>query len=152
MVERAEKLALILQQQQLAYVLCHADLHGWNIIVENGKSFYIVDWDTMVFAPKERDLMFVGAGISNSGRTFTEEERLFYQGYGQTEINYDAVAYYRYARIIGDIGEYCEHIFLSHDENCERAQSFTRIQANFYPGGTIERGHSSFQKHVSSMG
>lgn len=152
MTRRAEKLALILQKKQMPYVLCHADLHGWNIMVENDESFYIVDWDTMIFAPKERDLMFIGAGISDSGRTFIEEERLFYQGYNQTEINYDAIAYYRYARIIEDIGEYCEHIFYTHDESSKRAQSFARIQANFYPGGTIECADSSWvQRQVLSI-
>jgi spectinomycin phosphotransferase len=76
-------------------------------------ALYIVDWDTLIFAPKERDLMFVGAGIWDSGLTATEEGSLFYQGYGQTKINQDALCYYRFERIIQDIAEYCEYIFLS---------------------------------------
>ncbi len=100
LVERAEKLAITIRKQHLEYILCHADIHGWNLIINKEGALYIVDWDTLIFAPKERDLMFVGAGIWDSGRTASEEESLFYQGYGQTKINQDAICYYRFERII----------------------------------------------------
>jgi spectinomycin phosphotransferase len=135
LVERAEKLALTIQKQPLEYILCHADIHGWNLIVDKEGALYIVDWDTLIFAPKERDLMFVGAGIWDSGRTATEEESLFYQGYGQTKINQDAICYYRSERIIQDIGEYCEYIFLCDEGGDERMQCFERLQPIFLPNG-----------------
>ena len=87
LVERAEELAITIQKRPLDYVLCHADMHGWNLFVDKENALYIVDWDTLIFAPKERDLMFIGAGIWDSGLTAAEEESLFYQGYGQTKIN-----------------------------------------------------------------
>jgi spectinomycin phosphotransferase len=105
LIERTEKLTLTIQKQPLDYVLCHADMHGWNLIVNN--TLYIVDWDTLIFAPKEQDLMFIGAGIWDSGITAAEEASLFYQGYGHTTINQDAVYYYRCERIIQDISDYC---------------------------------------------
>lgn len=80
LVEHAETLALTLQKQPLDHVLCHADMHGWNLIVDKEYALYIVDWDTLIFAPKERDLMFVGAGIWDSGLTAAEEESLFISG------------------------------------------------------------------------
>ena len=91
LVECAEELACRLQKQPLEYILCHADIHGWNLLIDKEGQLYLVDWDTLIFAPKERDLMFVGAGIWESARTATEEESLFYQGYGQTQINQDAI-------------------------------------------------------------
>jgi spectinomycin phosphotransferase len=33
LVERAEALAITIQKQPLDYVLCHADMHGWNLII-----------------------------------------------------------------------------------------------------------------------
>jgi spectinomycin phosphotransferase len=72
LVECAEKLAITLQKQPLEYILCHADIHGWNLMIDKEGALYIVDWDTLIFAPKERDLMFVGAGIWDSGRTAAE--------------------------------------------------------------------------------
>lgn len=111
LVRHSEYLASVLEKQPLDYVLCHADIHGWNLLISKEGELFVVDWDTLIYAPKERDLMFIGAGIGDTGRTVPEEENLFYQGYGTTDINQDAIAYYRFERIIQDIGEYCEHIF-----------------------------------------
>lgn len=143
LVERAEKLAITLQKQPLEYILCHADIHGWNLIVDKEGALYIVDWDTLIFAPKERDLMFIGAGIWDSGRTASEEESLFYQGYGPTKINQDVISYYRFERIIQDIGEYCEYIFLSDEGGDDRMQCFEHLQPVFLPNGVIERACQS---------
>ncbi len=143
LVERAEKLAITIQKQPLEYILCHADIHGWNLIIDKEDALYIVDWDTLIFAPVERDLMFVGAGIWDSGRTDFVEESLFYQGYSQTKINQDAIAYYRFERIIQDIGDYCEYIFLSDEGGDDRMQCFEHLQPVFLPNGAIERAYHS---------
>lgn len=144
LVERAEALALAIQKQPFDYVLCHADMHGWNLIVDKEDAIYIVDWDTLIFAPVERDLMFIGAGIWDSARTPAEEESLFYQGYGQTKINQDAMAYYRFERIIQDIGDYCEYIFLSDEGGDDRMQCFEHLQRVFLTNGAIERAYDSY--------
>jgi len=143
LVRRAENLARYLQRQPLEYILCHADIHGWNLLIDKEGALYIVDWDTLIFAPKERDLMFIGAGIGDSGRKPLEEEALFYQGYGQTNINQAAIAYYRYERVVEDIGVYCEQIFLSDEGGEDRIRSFEYLQSNFLPNGTIERACQS---------
>lgn len=144
LVERAEALALAIQKHPIDYVLCHADMHGWNLIVDKENALYIVDWDTLIFAPVERDLMFIGAGIWDSGLPAAEEESLFYQGYGQTKINQDAMAYYRFERIIQDIGDYCEYIFLSDEGGDDRMQCFEHLQPVFLPNGAIERAYDSY--------
>ncbi len=87
--------------------------------------------------------MFIGAGIWDSGLTAAEEESLFYKGYGQTKINQDVLAYYRFERIIQDLGEYCEHIFTSNDNDDDRIQCFEYLQSNFLLGGTIERAYEA---------
>lgn len=145
LVERAEELAITIQKQPLEYVLCHADMHGWNLIIDK-EALYIVDWDTLIFAPKERDLMFIGAGIWDSGLTAAEEESLFYKDYGQTKINQDVLAYYRFERIIQDIGDYCEYIFLSDEGGDDRMQCFEYLKSNFLPGGTIERAYQGISE------
>lgn len=146
LIAQAENLSFSLQMQPLEYVLCHADIHGWNMIVDKKGAFYVIDWDTLIFAPKERDLMFIGAGIWNSGRLPFVEKSLFYQGYGQTAINQDALCYYRFERIIQDIAEYCEHIFLSDEDTDERMQSFQYLLSNFLQNGTIQAAYQAYKK------
>ena len=67
LVARAEGLAQRLREQTPAFILCHADIHAWNLLVCDGGAFYIVDWDTLMFAPKERDLMFIGGRPGRKG-------------------------------------------------------------------------------------
>ena len=78
MVKRAEKLGQMLGDESPEFVLCHSDIHGWNLLLDNNGALYIVDWDYLVFAPKERDLMFIGGGHGDSGYTPQEEEVMFY--------------------------------------------------------------------------
>ncbi|OGO17259.1 MAG: phosphotransferase, partial [Chloroflexi bacterium RBG_16_48_8] len=99
---RAEHLAQAIQAQFHEFVLCHSDIHAGNILIDANDAFYIVDWDNPILAPKERDLMFIGGGQMGTWHTPQEEETLFYRGYGQTQINPVALAYYRYERIIQD--------------------------------------------------
>jgi len=125
------------------FILCHADIHGWNLLIDNAGALYMVDWDTLIFAPRERDLMFIGGALGNSGYTPQEEETLFYQGYGQTNINQTAIAYYRYERIVEDIAVFCEQIFLSNEGGEDRKQALDYLQSNFLPDGTIARAYHS---------
>jgi len=100
---RAERLAQAFQARSPEFVLCHSDVHAGNILIDANDALYIVDWDNPMLAPKERDLMFIGGGQGFAGHTAQEEETLFYRGYGQTQLDPSALAYYRYERIIQDI-------------------------------------------------
>ena len=143
LVKRAERLAQMLQEQPPEYILCHADIHGWNLLIDNDGALYMVDWDTLIFAPKERDLMFIGGGPGDSGYTPQEEETLFYQGYGPTDIHKIAVAYYRYERIIEDIAIFCEQIFLSDEGGEDRKQALEYLKSNFLPNGAIAKAYQA---------
>jgi spectinomycin phosphotransferase len=138
LVARTEQLALQLQSQHLELVLCHADLHAGNLLVAADGDFYIIDWDEIILAPKERDLMYIGGGLLGGRRSPAEEVGLFYQGYGPTEIDPVALAYYRYERIIQDLAIYSEELLSVHGSQEERQQSFRYMASNFDPGGVLE--------------
>lgn len=133
----AERLAQVLQARPPEFVVCHSDLHAGNILIDTNGAFYIVDWDNPILACKERDLMFSGGGFFR-GHTPAEEETLFYQGYGPTQIDPVAVAYYRYERIVQDIAVYCEQLFLSDEGGEDREQSLYYLASNFLPNGVLE--------------
>lgn len=143
LVGRAERLALALQARSPEFSLCHSDIHAGNIMIDANDAFYIVDWDNPILAPKERDLMFIGGGQGFAGHTAQEEETLFYKGYGQTQIDPIALAYYRYERIIQDIAVYCEQLLLTNEGGEDREQSLLYLTSNFLPNNTIEIAYTS---------
>ena len=65
-VERAGQLAEKMGGRAGALVLCHSDLHAGNVLIGADDALTVVDWDNPVFAPKERDLMFIGGGIGGA--------------------------------------------------------------------------------------
>lgn len=143
MVERAEELGQILEQRAIEFVLCHADLHAGNVLLGANDALAIVDWDEPILAPKERDLMFIGAGI---GEVWNEaqEEALFFQGYGKTEIDPVALSYYRYERIVEDIAVYCREIFGLIGSAEDRAEGLQQLLGQFLPNGVVEIAHRSY--------
>jgi spectinomycin phosphotransferase len=110
LVGRADRLAQALKAGPPEEVVCHSDLHAGNMLITASGALYIIDWDDPILAPKERDLMFIGGGLLGNWRTSLEEADLFYPGYGQTQINLGALAFYRYERIIEDIAVFCEQL------------------------------------------
>jgi spectinomycin phosphotransferase len=135
-VGRAEELAYALAQQAVELVLCHSDSHPGNYLIADSGEFYLVDWDNPVFAPKERDLMFIGSGME--GRQVRGWDESFYQGYGQVEIDQRALAYYRYERIVQDIAEFCKQLLLSDEGGEDREQAFTYLTSSFLPGNVVD--------------
>jgi spectinomycin phosphotransferase len=147
LVERTEQLAAALKAQVPAFVVCHSDLHAGNLHITGDGTLYIVDWDNPILAPKERDLMYAGAGLCGAGRRPQEEEALFYMGYGQTVVDTAALAYYRYERIIQDIAVYCEQLLLSGEGGEDRVPSLHYLASNFLPDGTIEIARAAETRH-----
>jgi spectinomycin phosphotransferase len=136
MVARADTLGDALRARPPEAVLCHADIHAANVLIGADDALYIVDWDTLIFAPKERDLIFIGGGIGGAWNS-AREEALFYRGYGQTEINPLALAYYRYERIIEDVAEYGERL-LTTEGGPDRAIGLGKFREQFGPNRVVE--------------
>lgn len=117
-------------------VLCHSDIHGGNVLMNDDQSIFIVDWDDPIMAPKERDLMFIGGGIGNVWNRI-EEERLFYQGYGATQVDSNLVAYFRHERIIEDIALYSESLMFD-PQHVDNEEMLNQFKAMFMPHGVVE--------------
>lgn len=137
LVNKSEELAQKAQKQPVEFVLCHSDIHGGNVLIDEKGAFFIVDWDDPIMAPKERDLMFIGGGIANVWNEPHEVE-LFYKGYGTTEINQTILAYYRHERIVEDIAEYGEALLLSNEGGEARSEMYQHFIAMFEPRGVVE--------------
>lgn len=105
LVEGADTLGRHAREAGLSPVLCHADFHTWNVLVDDHAGVWIVDWDEVVLAPKERDLMFVIGGIGRNLVT-PDETASFLEGYGVSKIDGRALSYYRFVWALRDIEAY----------------------------------------------
>lgn len=135
LVNSAEKLGKKIQYDSSKYVLCHSDIHAGNILIAADKSFYIVDWDDPIMAPKERDLMFIGGGVGNVWN-LADEITYFYEGYGETSIDQTVLSYYRYSRIVEDIGEFLQQILIYN--HSDKSTSFQHFKSMFEANGVID--------------
>jgi len=137
LIKRTEELASELQSQSHEFVLCHTDIHGGNILITDNNHFYIIDWDAPLLTSKERDLMFIGGGIDDIWKS-KQDESIFYEGYGETDIDFTVMAYYRYERVIEDLSAYAEQLLLTDEGGADREEAYQRFTGNFEPDQTIE--------------
>lgn len=134
MVDRADALGARLRDASPPLVLCHADLHTRNVLLEGAAQWWIVDWDETVLAQKERDLMFFVKGIVPR-LLEPQHTEYFFRGYGDTAIDPDAMAYYRHAWAVQDIGSYGE-VVLFRPDLCDesRRHAVRSFKLLFEPG------------------
>jgi spectinomycin phosphotransferase len=143
LLDRAEDLGRRLAATRPALVLCHADIHTNNVLVAADDRVWFVDWDDTLLAPRERDLMFVIGGIS-SRLVGLREEALFFQGYGAITVNPLALAYYRYARAVSDLGYEGEQGFFRPDLGLDtRREAVDRVRRLFEPGYLVALAFAS---------
>ena len=137
-IARTEELVSQIKTMELKYCICHADLHAANIFISDDNNFFIVDWDTLIFAPKERDLMFIGGGVANKWNK-REEEELFYRGYGEYDkVNRAILSYYRYVRIIEDMVVYYDEFFADNANEKNQLSIIETVESTFMPGNVVD--------------
>jgi spectinomycin phosphotransferase len=129
-----EKLASLLQTQAGPRVICHADLHPGNILRTPSNDVFIIDWDDVMLAPKERDFLFV----NETGLT-RQTPSPFFQGYGATEIDWAALTYYRGERVITDLIECAQDVLFRDDlEDATKAEAVELFRDIFGKNGEVE--------------
>ena len=117
--------------------VCHGDIHAGNILISETK-FFIIDWDTVLLSPIEKDLMFIGGGICNK---WNEEEEInyFYTGYGKSaDINRKLLKYYRHERIIQDVYEFYNQIVTTEINEEERELCIKYFNEQFEPNNVVD--------------
>ena len=119
LVRRSEELARRIRDgvglaRPLRFVPCHADLHTANVLVGADGGLTIVDWDEIVLAPPERDLMFV-RGSAIAGIVSDREATAFEAGYGAREAAAAdplLIAWYRIDWAVQDLADFARRALL----------------------------------------
>lgn len=136
-VARADALAERLRGAPAPFVLCHADMHPWNLLIDAERDLWLIDWDETILARRERDLMFVVGGIGGPQPGPTET-RWFFDGYGETALDPIALAYYRCAWAVQDIAAYGEQVcFLPDQDEDSRRDALRGFISLFAPGSIV---------------
>ena len=126
-VTSLETLAGVLQGRSGPYVICHADLHPANLIRDHAGHVFVIDWNDVMLAPKERDFIFVREMQADA----------FWEGYGQRELDWVALTYYLWERVVQDVIECAKDVFFNDDLGEETRADVVRLFDE------ILMGHSS---------
>jgi spectinomycin phosphotransferase len=136
-VSRADALGRRLREKSAPLLLCHADLHTRNVLLEGDEQFWVIDWDETVLARKERDLMFFVGGIMRE-LLHPYHTEYFSRGYGDTAIDPEALVYYRNAWAVQDIAADGERIFfLPELSDASRHDAVRMFKLLFDPGNIV---------------
>jgi spectinomycin phosphotransferase len=152
LLDRAEVLGHDLARRRPPHVVCHADIHRANILVDDAGRLRVIDWDGVVLAPRERDLMFVIDGIIAGPPVTPREEALFREGYGPLDADAVALAYYRHAWAIQDIGEFAEQVLRRGPvARAERDHALELLAGQFDPDGQVPAAEAGWEAVAATL-
>lgn len=135
-----ERLAAALRSRTLPFVICHGDLHAANLLRDPAGHVFAIDWDEVMLAPKERDVIFVREPHAQS----------FWEGYGlpaheqDERIDWMALTYFRWERVIQDLIEETQQaLFTENVREDARMVAATRFAASFAAGGNVSAAYAA---------
>jgi spectinomycin phosphotransferase len=105
-LDRLRELQALARASDREMVVCHTDLHGGNLMVDEQGELYIIDWEGAMIAPPEQDLFFF-AGYD----TFWDDLLPIYEGEnGPVDLDSDVFGFYTYRRNLEDLMDYVVRI------------------------------------------
>ncbi|WP_416057781.1 phosphotransferase [Stenotrophomonas maltophilia] len=135
---RAQQLRLALSDSAPRLYLSHTDLHAGNLLMDPAGALHLIDWDGLSLAPREHDLMFIGAAVG--GRWGRERPMGFAEGYGDDLGDPRWIAWYRHWRILQDLIEFQQMLLGPGAQDRppqERRQSLHYLGEQFAPGNVF---------------
>ena len=96
---------------------------------------FVIDWDEVMLAPKERDFIFVREPQADA----------FWEGYGQREIDWVALTYYRWERVVQDLIECTQNVCFRDDLGEETRADIARLFHEMLAeeGGTVDAAYAA---------
>jgi len=133
-LDRLHALAVRAREIAPPLVLCHTDIHSYNLLVSDD-GVYILDWEGAMLAPREHDLfMFTGDHFS----TFLAEYR---HGVGDVPLHADLFAFYFHRRMLEDLTDWIVRILYENTSEAQNQIDLTGMKEECIAGWpTIEPG------------
>jgi spectinomycin phosphotransferase len=106
-LKRLEVLGATARESSRTSVVCHTDLHGGNLMVDDAGKLYIVDWENAILAPPEHDL-FMFAGDERFRTIFVPS---YEAGLARMKLDAGLLSFYTYRRVLEDLTAYFARIW-----------------------------------------
>jgi len=127
-------------------VLCHGDAHIGNALLDDKDDIWLLDWDEVLRAPRERDLMFVIEGVLSDAPVTAEQQSWFFDGYGHANIDPVLLAYYRCSWAMQDVADFAARVFDLDDNAPESNQALRFFRSVVSPAGIVGLAVESLQQ------
>jgi spectinomycin phosphotransferase len=98
-LQHLKKLQARVRSLDQTMVICHTDLHGANLMLDDNDNLYILDWENALIAPPEHDMIFF-AGEINFWKVFWPKYTRHFQ---QPSLDGDLLSFYYYRRGLEDV-------------------------------------------------
>lgn len=125
-IDKVERLSAKLSKETLTFVLCHTDVHGWNLMQSD--KLILIDWEGMKLAPPEADLFaFIG---NLFWHTCSDEFMKIYKAvHTDYELNPEVLEFYQTRRRIEDICAFAQGLLYDKNiDDMERKASLYHLQ------------------------
>jgi spectinomycin phosphotransferase len=124
-----ETLSPALQAATLPNVICHADLHTANLLRDPAGRVFVIDWDEVMLAPKERDFIFIREPHADA----------FWMGYGPHAMDWTALTYFHWERVVQDLIEEAQQVVFRGEVGEEaKATAVQRFASTFAAGNNVD--------------
>ncbi|MCD9022612.1 aminoglycoside phosphotransferase family protein [Cohnella silvisoli] len=121
LIDEIEKLSRDLPQRSLRNVLCHTDLHNWNLM-QAEEQLILIDWEGLRLAPVEADFMFLVDQPYYD--TFLGVYRKRHPDF---VLKPDVLRFYQGRRRLEDIWEWIEQLLFDQQETQERTKTLASL-------------------------
>ena len=76
-------------------------------------------------------------------------EKIFFEGYGDTKVDWTAFAYYRYEWVVQEFGDYAARVFDMDDLGDETREDAVRgFHQLFDPGDVVDQAYAADKKII----
>ena len=125
-IDKVEKLSEQLSKEAFSFVLCHTDVHGWNLMQSD--RLILIDWEGMKLAPPEADLFAFRGNLF--WHNCSEEFMKIYQTvHTDFKINPEVLEFYQTRRRIEDICAFSQELLYDKNiDEAERKESLYHLQ------------------------
>lgn len=120
-----ESLAEYLYSSKPQLILCHADIHCWNIMQDN--QLKLIDWEGVRLAPAEADLFSFSEGFFFEN--YWDEFMITYKELRPDfKLNCEALRFFRLRRLLEDIHSFSEGLMYDNQKGDERVPSLNLLK------------------------